>query len=78
MWGSASAAVTIGLVCYLVAGRFRVPPLVVVVPTIVPLLPGLDIYRGLALLAEVQDGVLQLAAALGTAVALAAGVILGQ
>jgi uncharacterized membrane protein YjjB (DUF3815 family) len=77
-WGSAAAAVTIGAVCYLVAGRFRVPPLVVVVPAIVPLLPGLDIYRGLALLAEGKDGVLQLASALATALALAAGVILGQ
>ncbi len=77
-WGSAAAAVTIGAVCYLVAGRFRVPPLVVVVPAIVPLLPGLDIYRGLALLAEGEDGVLQLASAAGTALALAAGVILGQ
>ena len=77
-WGSAVAAVTIGAVCYLVAGRFRVPPLVVVVPAIVPLLPGLDIYRGLALMAEGKDGVLQLASALATALALAAGVILGQ
>ena len=77
-WGSAAAAITIGAVCYLVAGRFRVPPLVVVVPAIVPLLPGLQIYRGLALLAQGQDGVLQLASALGTAMALAAGVILGQ
>ncbi|MFI7064896.1 threonine/serine exporter ThrE family protein [Kribbella sp. NPDC050124] len=77
-WGSAAAAVTIGAVCYLVAGRFRVPPLVVVVPAIVPLLPGLDIYRGLALLAEGKDGVLELASALATALALAAGVILGQ
>ena len=77
-WGSAAAAVTIGACCYLVAGRFRVPPLVVVVPAIVPLLPGLDIYLGLALLAEGEDGVLQLASALGTAIALAAGVILGQ
>lgn len=77
-WGSATAAVTIGAVCHLVAGRFRVPPLVVVVPALVPLLPGLDIYRGLALLAEGEDGVLQLASALATALALAAGVILGQ
>ena len=77
-WGSAAAAVTIGAVCYLAAGRFRVPPLVVVVPAIVPLLPGLDIYRGLALLAEGQDGVLQLSYALVTALVLAAGVILGQ
>ena len=57
-WGPAAAAVTIGAVCYLVAGRFRVPPLVVVVPAIVPLLPGLEIYRGLALFADGQDGVL--------------------
>lgn len=77
-WASAIAAVTIGAVCYLVAGRFRVPPLVVVVPAIVPLLPGLDIYRGLAELAEGKDGVLQLASALATALALASGVILGQ
>ena len=77
-WGSAVAAVTVGAVCYLVAGRFRVPPLVVVVPAIVPLLPGLDIYRGLALFAEGKDGALELAAALATALALAAGVILGQ
>jgi uncharacterized membrane protein YjjP (DUF1212 family) len=76
--GAAVAAVTIGAVCYLVAGRFGVPPLVVVVPALVPLLPGLDIYRGLALLAEGEDGVLDLASALATALALAAGVILGQ
>ena len=51
-WASAAAAVLIGLVAYAVAGRFRVPPLVVVVPAIVPLLPGLSIYRGLSLLSE--------------------------
>ena len=77
-WGAASGAVTIGAICYVVSGRFRVPPLVVVVPAIVPLLPGLDIYRGLALLAAGQDGVLQLASAFATALALAAGVTLGQ
>ncbi|MFC6155869.1 threonine/serine exporter family protein [Kribbella jiaozuonensis] len=67
-----------GAVCYLVAGRFRVPALGVVVPAIVPLLPGLDIYRGLALFAEGKDGALELASALATALALASGVILGQ
>lgn len=77
-WGAAAAAIVIGAVCHLAAGRFHVPPLVVVVPAIVPLLPGLDVYRGLALLAEGKDGVLQLASALATALALAAGVILGQ
>ena len=77
-WASAAAAVTVGCVCYLVAGRFRVPPLVVVVPAIVPLLPGLVIYRGLAELAAGLDGVQELVTALATALALAAGVILGQ
>lgn len=77
-WGSAIAAVTIGAVCQPVASRFRVPPLVVVVPAIVPLLPGLDIYRGLALLAVGKEGMFPLVSALATALALAAGVILGQ
>lgn len=77
-WGSAVAAVVIGAVCHVAAGRFRVPPLVVVVPAIVPLLPGLEVYRGLAELAQGSDGVLELASALATALALAAGVILGQ
>jgi uncharacterized membrane protein YjjP (DUF1212 family) len=77
-WAAAAAAVAIGTVSYSVAGRIRVPPLVVVVPAIVPLLPGLSIYRGLALLAEGQGGVLHMAAAGATAIALASGVILGQ
>ena len=77
-WAAAWAAVTIGVVTHTVAGRIRVPPLVVVVPAVVPLLPGLAIYRGLALLAEGQSGMLHLAGAGVTAVALASGVILGQ
>ena len=77
-WSSAAAAVTIGGLSHGVAGRVRVPALVLIVPAIVPLLPGLAIYRGLALLAEGEDGVLSLAAASATAVALAAGVLLGQ
>ena len=55
-WASAMAAVLIGLVSYAVAGRVRVPPLVVVVSSIVPLLPGLSIYRGLSLLSEGGNG----------------------
>jgi uncharacterized membrane protein YjjP (DUF1212 family) len=77
-WAASWAAVTIGVVSYTVAGSIRVPPLVVVVPAIVPLLPGLAIYRGLALLAEGRSGMLHLAAAGVTAIALASGVILGQ
>ncbi len=77
-WGASCAAVAVGMVSYAVAGRIRVPPLVVVVPAVVPLLPGLAIYRGLALLADGQSGMLHLASAGATAVALASGVILGQ
>ncbi len=77
-WGASCAAIVVGAVSYAVAGRILVPPLVVVVPAVVPLLPGLAIYRGLALLTEGESGMLELATAGATAVALASGVILGQ
>ncbi|HEY9408814.1 MAG TPA: threonine/serine exporter family protein [Jiangellaceae bacterium] len=77
-WAATAAAVAIGTISHGIASWVRVPPLVLIVPAIVPLLPGLSIYRGLALLAEGEDGVLDLAAAGTTAIALAAGVILGQ
>ena len=77
-WAATAAAVAIGVISHGIAGRLRAPPLVLIVPAVVPLLPGLSIYRGLALLAEGEDGVLQLAAAGATAIALAAGVVLGQ
>jgi uncharacterized membrane protein YjjB (DUF3815 family) len=78
-WASASAAIVIGVVSYSVAGRVRVPPLVVVVCGVVPLLPGLFVYRGLFLLAEGQtEGLISLATALAIALSLASGVILGE
>jgi len=77
-WAAAAAAVLIGVVSHGISGRLRVPALVLIVPAVVPLLPGLAIYQGLTLLAEGKDGVLQLAAAGVTAIALAAGVVLGQ
>ncbi len=54
-WAVGVAAFVVGLVSYTVAGRLRVPPLVVVVPAVVPLLPGLTIYRGLSLLGAQAD-----------------------
>ncbi|MDT9593954.1 threonine/serine exporter family protein [Nocardioides zeae] len=82
VWAAALAAFGIGLVAYGVAGRVRVPPLVIVVPAIVPMLPGLTIYRGLSLLAEggamTSIGLLALIQAASIAVALASGVILGE
>ncbi len=78
-WAAACAAVTIGLVSYAIAGRVGVPPLVVVVPALVPLLPGLLIYRGLSYMSAGDTlGILQLSAAAATTIALAAGVIMGE
>ncbi|VXB44844.1 threonine/serine exporter ThrE family protein [Aeromicrobium sp. 9AM] len=78
-WPAAIAAVFIGVVSYTVAGWADVPPLVIVVSGIVPLLPGLSIYRGLSLLgADDYTGILQMITAAAIAISLAAGVILGE
>jgi len=77
-WSSAIAAVLVGLVSYATAGRVRVPPLVVVVSAIVPLLPGLSIYRGLSLLSQGGNGLLPIITAASIAIALASGVIFGE
>ncbi|KAA1425901.1 threonine/serine ThrE exporter family protein [Nocardioides antri] len=82
-WAVGIAAFAVGLVSYTVAGRLRVPPLVVVVSAVVPLLPGLSIYRGLSLLGAHTDpapaqGLLAMVTAASVATALAAGVILGE
>ncbi|HWJ66744.1 MAG TPA: threonine/serine exporter family protein [Nocardioides sp.] len=82
-WAVGVAAFLIGLFGYTVGRRFRVPPLVVVVSAVVPLLPGLSIYRGLFLLAEeggqqVANGLLAMVTAASVAIALASGVILGE
>lgn len=78
-WATTVAAIYIGLVSYTVAGWFKIPPLVVVVSTIVPLLPGLAIYRALSLMSDGDSsGVLWFVTAAGVALALAAGVIFGE
>ncbi|KQY55637.1 MULTISPECIES: threonine/serine ThrE exporter family protein [unclassified Nocardioides] len=80
-WSVAAAALFIGLVSYSVSGRVKVPPLVVVVSAIVPLLPGLSIYRGLSLMAEggeTSRGLVAIITAASVAIALASGVILGE
>ncbi len=79
-WASAVAALLIGLVSFTAAGRFRVPALVIVTAAIVPLLPGLSIYRGLALFSErnSSEGLLGMATAAAIAIALSSGVIFGQ
>jgi len=82
-WATGVAAFAVGLVSFTVAGRLRVPPLVVVVPAVVPMLPGLTIYKALALMSatdhpQVAQGLLAMVTAASTAIALAAGVILGE
>ena len=78
-WSSALAAIVIGVASYSLAGRFRVPSLVLVVAGITPLLPGLSIYKGLYLMADgTSGGLISLATALAIAIALASGVILGE
>jgi uncharacterized membrane protein YjjP (DUF1212 family) len=73
------AAFVIGFVSYWVAGRVRVPPLVIVVSSIVPLLPGLLIYTSLTLLAgENFTGIVAMITAIAVALMLTAGVILGE
>ncbi len=74
-----SSQVLIGLVSYWVAGWFKVPPLVVITACIIPLLPGLSIYRALSLLADDDvTGVIALITAAAVALALSAGAILGE
>lgn len=81
-WPTAFAAFFVGLISFTVAGRLRVPPLVVVVSAVVPMLPGLSIYRGLALMAEggraTSEGLLAMVTAASIATALSSGVILGE
>ncbi|GAA4698229.1 threonine/serine exporter family protein [Nocardioides conyzicola] len=81
-WPTAFAATFVGFISYGIAARLRIPPLVIVVSAVVPLLPGLSIYRGLSLLAEggtqTSEGLLALITAASVAIALSAGVILGE
>lgn len=81
-WGVAVAAFVVGLVSWTTSRLVKVPPLVIVVSAVVPLLPGLSIYRGLFLLSEDSArpgaGILAMATAASIALAVAAGVILGE
>lgn len=77
---SAMAATVIGFAGGLISRRLRIPPLVVIVSGMVPLLPGLTTYRALFELAVEKStgGVSTLMVAMGIALALGAGVVLGE
>ncbi|HWM06301.1 MAG TPA: threonine/serine exporter family protein [Actinophytocola sp.] len=74
------AATVIGFTGGLISRRLRIPPLVVAVSGMVPLLPGLATYRALFELAVVRSltGLSTLMVAASVALALAAGVVLGE
>lgn len=78
----ALAALLVGLVGYPISRMIKVPPLVIVVSAVVPMLPGLSIYRALSLLPEggwaTTTGLLAIVQAASVALALAGGVILGE
>lgn len=77
-----AGAVAVGCVAALVAGRMRIPSLVIAVPAMTFLLPGLSIFRGMyAVFIQGQttgDGVVSLVTAMTTIVTMAAGLVLGQ
>ena len=78
---SATAAVVVGFCGEALTDRLGIPPLLVAVCGILPLLPGLAIYRGLFAVvvdADVPGGVNALVGAAATGLALAAGVVLGR
>ena len=86
LWGagpiaaSAVAAAVIGFSGGVISRRLRIPPLVIAVSGMVPLLPGLTTYRGLFEMAveRSSSGLSTLMVAISTALALAAGVVLGE
>ena len=78
---SGMAAVAIGFCGELLTDRLRIPPMLVAVCGIVPLLPGLTIYRGLFAIVvdgDIQGGLAALVGAAAIGLALASGVALGE
>lgn len=75
-------AVTAGCIAAYAAGRMRIPSLVIAVPAMTFLLPGLSIFRGMyAVFIEGEttgEGVTSLVTAMTTIVTMAAGLVLGQ
>jgi uncharacterized membrane protein YjjP (DUF1212 family) len=88
---TAGPAMAIGLMAGLFARRQKIPPVLLTAAGIIPLLPGLAVYQGLLYLshdakqpdglptaADINNGVASLVEAASIAIALAAGVLLGQ
>lgn len=77
---SATATTVVGFLGGIIARRLRIPALVIAVSGVAPLLPGLAIYRGLYELTVQSSpaGVPTVMLAAATALALGAGIVLGE
>lgn len=77
-----TGATVTGCIAAAIAGRHRIPSLVLAVPAMTFLLPGLSIFRGMyAVTIEGQttgDGAISLVTAATTILSMAAGLVLGQ
>jgi len=80
LMASAAAATCVGFAGEVLSRRYQIPPLVIAVSGITPLLPGHAVYRGLFAMinSDPITGLSEMSTALGTAAALASGVVLGQ
>lgn len=74
------AAISVGFAGGVLSRRFMIPPQITAAAGITPFLPGLALYRGMSSILNDQFvvGISNLAIALATATALAAGVVLGE
>lgn len=74
------AGIIVGFTGGVLSRRFMIPPQITAAAGITPFLPGLSLYRGMSSILNDQFviGISNLAIALATATALAAGVVLGE
>ena len=78
---SGVAAVGVGLLATLISIRRKAPALVTATAGIMPMLPGLAVFRAvfyLAVAGKFEDGLRQMIAAAAVALALGSGVVLGE
>lgn len=80
VFSTAFTAILIGFVGGLLARRYRVPPLIIMIAGVTPLLPGITIYRGMygILNDQLIAGFANLTLAFITAAALSSGVVFGE
>lgn len=77
---AAGSAIAMGVACHVIADRARLAPLLLLVPAIIPQLPGLTTFRALLAITtgDQAAGLSLLLGALTIGLALAAGVIFGE